>query len=400
MTNSKGCGVSTWGIGFVAVAVLAGCGGSVDLRSEGTGGSSGRIGAGSSGSGGDSFHNGGTAGSEIAGSAPTLGGGPSDPTQVTPGPVVEALAPVMVDDGITLSDGVPVGGVYAFDANRGGAGRAIYLSSLDTPDCALRLTSPTVQAKQPVFSPDLKHLAYAAQTEGKYQIHILDLQTGLAEQVTDLAYGATGPAYSPDGKRLAFLTGDSDSDSSGGGWTIDLFDVMVLDLAERTQRVVLSSGEQGCCVNNVRTPTFFNDHEVALSTLTEIIAVDFETFKARRVMPISGRIPNPQDPSPSPDGVRYVYVDRCDGGLSLFIGRVDGSSGDSCSGATKIPVPFEVIGTDWGQQGYIAAARKDGERGIVLFDDESYETTEPAGAKGGNNPAWAPAGVELAVSCE
>jgi hypothetical protein len=394
MRYSKGYGVSGWGI--LAAAVLTGCGGSVDLSNEAKGGSSGSTGVGSSGSGGDSFHTGGGANPGVGGSG--AGGATVDPTRVTPGPVIDAIAPRVVDDGVVLGAGGPTDGVYAFDANRDGAGRALYLSSLDTPDCALRLTSPAVQAKQPAFSPDHTHLAYAAWSEGSYQIHVLNLKSGVVEQVTDLPQGATAPSYSPDGKRLAFLTGDADSNS--GPPVEGLFDVMVLDLAEHKQRVVLSSFEQGCCVPNVRAPTFFNDAEVALSTGIELIAINVETFKVRQVMPLSGRIPNPQDPSPGPDGIRYAYVDRCQGLPAVFIGRVDGSSGDSCVGATRVPVDFEAIGTDWGPHGYIAAARKEGDHGLVLIDDQSYEIVEPTNAKGGSNPAWAPAQLSLALSCQ
>lgn len=395
MTHSKGYGMSRWGLGVLAAALLTGCGGSVDLRSEGSGGSSGKTGVNGSGSGGDSFHPGGS-GNPGAGS--TGSGGTTYLPQLTPGPVAPAAEPTVVDDGITQGQGDPSGGIFAFDANRGGAGRAIYLSTLDNPDCNLRLTSPSVQAKQPVFSPDRVHLAYAAQTEGTYQIHVLNLESGVVEQVTNLHYGATAPSYSPDGKKLAFISGDNDA--AGGNPVEGLFDVMVLDLEEQTQRVVLSSFDRGCCVPNVRAPTFFSNDEIALSTGTELIAIDLPTFTLREVMPTSGRIPNPQDPTPSPDGVRYVYADRCDGSLSLFIGRTDGSSGDSCVGATKIPAQFEYVSPAWGPGGYILAALKADVHGLVLFDDETFVMADLLGAEGGNNPAWAPTRVSLALECE
>jgi hypothetical protein len=380
MTHSKGYGVSGWGIGVLAVSVLAGCGGSVDLSSDGNGG---RGGVGSSGGSGTTS---GAAGSTTA------------PDRVKPGPVVGAVAASVVDDGVVLGAGKPTDGVFAFDANPHGAGRAVYLSSLETPDCALRVTSPSVQAKQPAFSPDRTHLAYAAQTDGTYQIHELNLQSGVVEQLTDLPFGATAPAYSPNGQRLAFLTGDSDS--YGSNPVEGLHDVMVLDLAEQTQQVVLSTFELGCCSSNVRIPTFFTDDEIALSNATELVVINLKNFNLRRLMPWSSRIPNPQDPSPSPDGVRYVYADRCDGILSLYIGRLDGSSGDSCKGAARIPLDIELFGTDWGPNGYIAAIFPNRVNGVVLIDDQSYALSEPSSAKGGRNPAWAKGRVDLALDCE
>lgn len=395
MTYSKGYGVSGWGLGVLAVAVLAGCGGSIDLSNGAGGGGSG---PGSSGSGGDSFHSGGRSGSATGAGGLGAGGSTTDPHQVTPGPSSPAAPTRVVDDGVTLGTSDPSGGIFAFDANRGGAGRALYLSTLDNPDCTRRLTSPTVQAKQPVFSPDRVHLAYAAQTDGTYQIHVLNLESGIVEQVTDLHYGATAPSYSPDGQKLAFITGDNDA--AGGNPVEGLFDVMVLDLEAQTQRVILSSFERGCCVPNLRAPTFFNDDEIALSTGTELIAIDLQTFRVREVMPLSGRIPNPQDPSPAPDGERYAYADRCGGSLSLYIGRTDGSSGDSCVGATQIPAQFEFVAPAWGPSGYIAAARSAVTHGLVLFDDQTFEMTDLLGAEGGNNPAWAPPRVGLALDCE
>lgn len=367
MTYRKGCGVSTWGIGVLAVAVLAGCGGSVELSSDGRGGNS---------NGNSDGKSGGSSGSAS----------------------IETEHRNIVDHGIVLGTPEPTDGVYAFDADLDGTGSAIYLSSLATPDCARRLTTPAVQAKQPAFSPDGKHLAYAALTFlGRHEIHVLDLESGIVEVVT--LSGASAPAYSPNSRHLVYLTGDTDSPVENS------HDVLMLNpgeliLGQEIQYTILSSYEQACCGSNLRWPAFFSDDELALGTGTELIAINVETLALRKLTPLTGRIPNPQDPSPSPDGERYVYADRCDGVLSLFIGRVDGSSGDSCKDAARIPVDSELVGTDWGPSGFIAASHADRAQGIVLIDDESYEISEPSAAKGGRNPAWAPAGINLAVGCE
>ena len=187
----------------------------------------------------------------------------------------------------------------------------------------------------------------------------------------------------------------------GGGNPIEgLFDVVVLDLETETQRVVFTSVERQCCGGNVRAPTFFGNDEVVFNTGTELIGVNVQTLHVRDVMPTSGRIPNPQDPEPAPDGVRYIYADRCDGSLSLFIGRVDGSSGDSCTGATKIPATFDIVAPSWGTNGYIAAAHKESLQGLVLLNDQTFDVVELPDSMGARNPAWAPEGVDLALNCE
>ena len=368
MTHDAGYGMSRVGMGMLAAAALWGCGGSVDLSSQGGAGGGGTAGVAGSGGGGGSFPSAGSG--NVAGSS-TPGGGAA----------------------------LPKSGILAFDANRDGAGRAIYLRSMATPDCtSRRLTSPDVQAKQAVFSQDGTRMAYAALSEGLYQIHVLELKSTEVEQVTELPYGATAPSFSPDGQKLAFLTGDSDG--SSGNPIEGQFDVVVLDLETMTARVVLTSFEGHCCGGNVRAPTFFGNGEVVLSTGTELVGVDLQTLAVRDVMPTSGRIPNPQDPEPAPDGVRYIYADRCDGSLSLFIGRVDGSSGDSCVGATKIPQTFEIIAPSWGTNGYIATAYKESSQGLILFNDQTFDKIDLPGSMGARNPAWAPESVDLTTNCE
>ena len=66
------------------------------------------------------------------------------------------------------------------------------------------LLSDSKNHYNPVFSPDGNKLAYMSSKEGKVQIYLRDLKTGLTAKVTDVDKSPSGMRFSPDGKQLAF----------------------------------------------------------------------------------------------------------------------------------------------------------------------------------------------------
>lgn len=66
------------------------------------------------------------------------------------------------------------------------------------------LLSDTKNHFSPVLSPDGSKLAYLSSKEGKVQIYLRDLKSGLTARVTDVAMTPSSLAFSPDGKQLAF----------------------------------------------------------------------------------------------------------------------------------------------------------------------------------------------------
>jgi WD40 repeat protein len=258
------------------------------------------------------------------------------------------------------------------------------------------VTDPSVQAKQPAFSPDGTLLAYAAQVDGVYQIHVQDLESGNVEQVTDLSEGATYPAFSPDGVQMAFVTGDPEtSGSSPDTGSLMLVDLETLEVTLVSDREVL-----GCCYPQYLAPVFNGPNEILVGSGLSLVGIDLSSGDIRDLVPLTGRIPNPQDPSPAPDGIRYVFSDFCGvEGIGLYVARLDGSSGDTCAGAVAIQTGHRMISADWGPQGFIAAEIDSTSHGVLFIDDTDFSVT-PFTSIGSRNPAWAPAGVQVPVSCE
>ncbi|MCG7561266.1 S9 family peptidase [Pseudoalteromonas sp. McH1-42] len=68
----------------------------------------------------------------------------------------------------------------------------------------LPLLSDSKNHFSPVFSPDGTKMAYLSSKEGKVQVYMRDLATGLTARVTDVSMTPSGLSFSPDGKQLAF----------------------------------------------------------------------------------------------------------------------------------------------------------------------------------------------------
>ncbi|MDI5950409.1 S9 family peptidase [Flavobacterium yafengii] len=68
----------------------------------------------------------------------------------------------------------------------------------------VQLTTNKDGATRPAWSPDGKQIAFTRSVEDKMQIFILSMEGGEPMQLTKHKYGATNPKWSPDGKRILF----------------------------------------------------------------------------------------------------------------------------------------------------------------------------------------------------
>ena len=68
----------------------------------------------------------------------------------------------------------------------------------------VQLTTNKDGATRPAWSPDGKQIAFTRSVEYKMQIFILSMEGGEPMQLTKHKYGATNPKWSPDGKKILF----------------------------------------------------------------------------------------------------------------------------------------------------------------------------------------------------
>jgi dipeptidyl aminopeptidase/acylaminoacyl peptidase len=80
----------------------------------------------------------------------------------------------------------------------------IWITSTAPGSVARQMTFSKDGASQPAWSPDGTKLAFARAADGKAQLFILSLAGGEPMQLTKFKYGASFPQWSPDGKQIVF----------------------------------------------------------------------------------------------------------------------------------------------------------------------------------------------------
>ena len=80
----------------------------------------------------------------------------------------------------------------------------IWMTATDGSSSPKQLTTTKEGSAQPAFSPDGKQIAFVRLADGKPQIFLLSLEGGEAVQLTKYKYGAGSPKWTADGKRIVF----------------------------------------------------------------------------------------------------------------------------------------------------------------------------------------------------
>jgi TolB protein len=215
--------------------------------------------------------------------------------------------------------------------------------SVDQDGANLRLvSSATKEALSPAWSADGKRFAYMEFNGGHGQINLLDLSTGKRSVV----YGSTGrysdftPAFSPDGKTMAFSRATEEG--------TDLWSVNYRD---------------ACCLQRLTV----------------------------------GKFSDNLSPTYSPDGRRVAFVSTRPGLAQIYVMGVDGTDQQLFA-----PFDYGVSGSsnapDWSPDGLSVAFHRDvgGTLQVFVLDVRKGAVKQLTSLGRNEDPTWAPDSRHLA----
>jgi WD40-like Beta Propeller Repeat len=270
----------------------------------------------------------------------------------------------------------------AFDSTGTAYNRDIYLVRADGSGLVQLTTDPYTE-EDPAFSNDGKALAFASDRNGTMQIYTMDLGTLAATQITSLSAGADEPSWSRDGTQIVFHSGIS---------------VYVMGSDGSNPRVVGSGVDLG---NADEYPSLTEDGtQVVFDRHNQISVLKLDGTGFRYV--VQGTTTDIETPSLSPDGVNVAFavmrgVEQI--ALAPFAGTADGFTAPSVtptsSGFARRPAwgPDSVIAFEHGSTQSITTAT------IALSIAPGATPCDIAVGPGDSrNPTWAPAGFQPPVA--
>jgi TolB protein len=254
--------------------------------------------------------------------------------------------------------------------------------------------------EEPAWSPDGSQIAFASDRKGNYDIYVMNSDGSNVRQLTSNPFAYLyfivgnaadyGPTWSPDGKKIAFVSGRNNS-----AWSFVDTDIFIMDADGRN--VVSWEGSQyysadnypewspdGCCIvyTSSKYP-YVNDSEVP-----DIFSAYANPANDVNITNLTNTYTENSSPSWSPQGERIVFASVRNGNWDIYMMNKSGSEIVQLTHSDNF-----AFSPDWSPDGTrIAFAGGEGEKCdiFVMNTDGTNNVRLTNGPASYFSPAWSP----------
>jgi len=207
----------------------------------------------------------------------------------------------------------PLSIIYGFkEANK----KSIYLSDEQGKTRIKVLDCPTNDGcGYPAVSPTGKQMAFYGKYDKRktWSIHTADLDGNNIRRLTNLKnVWDSAPAWSPDGKTIAFARTYKDSN---GDWQDEVW--LMNDDGTQQRQIKALEGQ---------APEFMQDGRLLFESKASPSQISIANIDGGNVIHLTSDDTNNMQPKISPDGSQIAYVSNRDGNQEVYVMNIDGSN--------------------------------------------------------------------------